>query len=179
MRKRAPKLLDANTLWDFALKLLGRRALSSSELRRKLASKAAEAADIDPVIARLKEYGYLDDNRFAESFASARKENQGFGRMRVLRDLRQRRVAPAVADRAVTQAYAGTDETRLIEEFMERKFRGKNLGAWLKEEKRLAQAFRRLRYAGFSAGASIQVLKRYSARAEDLQDDSGDSEGGE
>ena len=41
----------------------------------------------------LKGVGYLDDQRFAETFASARLENDGFGRQRLLNDLRARRIS--------------------------------------------------------------------------------------
>jgi regulatory protein len=56
----------------------------------------------------------------------------------------------------------------LIEDFLKRKYRGKQLGAFLAEEKNLAGAYRRLRYAGFSSGASIRVLKRFAGQPEVL-----------
>jgi regulatory protein len=111
----------------------------------------------------------LDDKRFAESYAAARLENQGLGKMRVLRDLRQRRIAPQLAEQVTERTYQETDETKLIEDFLKRRYRGKKLGEFLGEEKNLAGAYRRLRYAGFSAGASIRVLKRYARRAEELE----------
>ena len=89
--------------------------------------------------------------------------------MRVLRDLRQRRVAPKLAEQVTERTFQSTDETELIEAFLKRKFRGKQLGPFLKDPKNLAAAFRRLRYAGFSSGASIRVLKRYSNQAEELE----------
>jgi len=145
------------------------RALSITELRTRLIRRAAEAGDIDGVLAKLKEYGYLDDKRFAETFAIARRDNQGFGKMRVMRDLQQRKVAKPVAEKAIAQTFAGVDETAQIEQFLQRKFRGKNLPEYLKEEKHLASAYRRLRYAGFSSGTSIRVLKRYSQSADQLE----------
>ncbi|MEP6539314.1 MAG: RecX family transcriptional regulator [Bryobacteraceae bacterium] len=145
------------------------RALTVSELREKLKRRAQEAGDVDGVLAKLKEYGYLNDNQFAETFANARRENQGFGKRRVLQDLKQRRVAPKLAEQAVAQTFEGVDETPMIEQFLARKFRGKKLSEYLQEPKHLAAAFRRLQYAGFGAGPSIQVLKRYAARAEELE----------
>ena len=88
--------------------------------------------------------------------------------MRVLRDLRQRRVAPKLAEQVTEQTYEKTDEANLIEEFLRRKYRGKELGAFFREEKNLAAAFRRLRYAGFSSGQSIRVLKRFANQPEVL-----------
>ncbi|HYZ84114.1 MAG TPA: regulatory protein RecX [Bryobacteraceae bacterium] len=139
-------------------------------MRLRLQRRAASATDVEPTMEKLKQYGYLDDKRFAESFATARKENQGLGRSRVARDLRQRRVAPTVAEKAISDAYQGADEVEMIEQWLERKYRNRNLPELLKDEKNLASAFRRLRYAGFSHGNSIRVLKRYAERADELED---------
>jgi len=165
---RKTKLLDEEGLRNYALRLLGGRAYSMGELREKMRQRAERAESVDGVIAKLKEAGYLDDREFAENYAAARLENQGFGKMRVLRDLRQRRVAPQLAEKVTEQTFQSTDEIELIEAFLKRKFRGKQLGPFLKDPKNLAAAFRRLRYAGFSSGASIRVLKRYSNQAEEF-----------
>ena len=95
---------------------------------------------------------------------------KGLGKTRVLRDLMARRVAPAVAKEAVDAAFEGVDEIAMIEAFLARKYRGKDLGALLQEQKQLASAFRKLRGAGFSTGNSIRVLKRYAAEAERLEE---------
>ena len=142
--------------------------MSTGELRDKLRRRAEPGVDFESILAKLKDAGYLDDRRFAESYASGRLETQGLGKMRVLRDLRQRRIAPRLAEQVTEQTYQDTNETELIEHFLKRKYRGKQLGPFLAEEKNLAAAFRRLRYAGFSAGASIRVLKRYSRQDETL-----------
>jgi len=168
MPPRKPRLLNETELMDYAVRLLAGAARSSGEIREKMRRRAAEPKDIETVLGRLKELGYLNDPRFAETWAASRLENEGHGRARVLRDLRQRRVAPKVAEEAVRRAYAGSDETKLIEEFLARRFRGRNLGQYLSEEKNLAAAFRRLRYAGFSAGASVRALKRFARNDEIL-----------
>lgn len=164
------KPLDQNGLMTFAAQALSARALTTSELREKLKRRAAEPSDIDGVLARLKEAGYLNDKRFAESYASWRRDDGGFGKTRVQRDLMARRVAPAVAKHAAEAAFQGADEVAMIEAFLKRKYRGKDLGALLKEDKHLASAYRKLRMAGFSTGNSIRVLKRYAEQAEMLED---------
>lgn len=168
MAKRPPQSLDREALLNVALRALGARAHSSGELKEKLRRRAQNSADVDAVLANLKDAGYLNDRRFAENYASARLQNQGLGKMRVLRDLRQRRVAPKLAEQVTEQTYRGSNEAELIEEFLRRKYRGKDLAAFLSEEKNLAAAFRRLRYAGFSAGQSIRVLKRFAKEPEVL-----------
>jgi regulatory protein len=168
MAKRPPQPLDREKLLNVALRALGGRAHSSGELREELRRRAQSQEDVDAVLAKLKEAGYLNDQRFAEAYAAARLQDQGLGKMRVLRDLRQRRVAPKLAEQVTEQTYRQTNETELIEQFLRRKYRGKELGKFFSEQKNLAAAFRRLRYAGFSAGQSIRVLKRFAAQPEAL-----------
>ncbi|MCC7174253.1 MAG: RecX family transcriptional regulator [Bryobacterales bacterium] len=168
MAQKKPKPLDKDRLWEYALRALGARAHSVSELSTKLRRRAGRAEDVGDVLARLKQAGYLDDRRFAQFYAASRLENAGLGRARVLRDLKARRVAPAVAEQAVGSAYRDVDELRLIEAFLERKYRSVRLGSHLSDPRRMAAAYRRLRLAGFSSGNVIRVLKRFSAMAEEL-----------
>ena len=165
----SPPRLNAERLWEYAVKVLSMRALSSGEMRVKLQRRAERPGDVDGVLARLKDSSYLDDRRFAESFAAARLENQRFGKIRVLADLRQRRVTPALAERTVHQVYADVDEERLIEEFIRRKYRLAPREGLFQEDKDLASAYRRLLRAGFASGNIVRVLKRF-ARNPDLLD---------
>ena len=162
--------LDLDGLLNYAARALAGRAQTSSELREKLKRRAARREDVEEVMRRLKDSGFLNDKRFAESFARWRRENDGFGKARVLRDLMARRVAPSLARETADAAFRQVDEEAMIEQFLARKFRGKDLAALLGEEKHLASAYRKLRGAGFSAGNSIRVLKRYAAQAERLED---------
>ena len=155
---------------EYAARALSIRGYTVSELKTRLKKRAARAEDVDVVLGRLKDAGVVNDRRFAGTFAEWRRESQGMGKTRVLRDLMARRVAPGVAKEAVDAAFEGVDETAMIEAFLRRKYRGKDLGALLQEQKELASAFRKLRGAGFSTGNSIRVLKRYAAEAERLEE---------
>jgi regulatory protein len=166
MRALGKRRLDAEGLWDFALKTLGARACSGGELRQKLVQRAARLEDVDTTLARLKEYRYVDDRRFAESFATARLENQRLGKNRVSQELRRRRVAPALAQTVVDKAYKNVDEAALIEEFIRRKYRDTPREDLFREDKQLASAYRRLLRAGFGSGNVIRVLKRFAANPE-------------
>jgi regulatory protein len=162
MKERRHPRKDAAALWEYALRLLAGRAHSSGELREKLRLKAESAADVDPTIARLKDYGYLNDRKFAESFAAARLENEGLGKTRVLADLSRRRVAPAVAQQTVGKVYAEVDEEALAEEYVRRKFRMASKENLFQDEKQMASAYRRLVRAGFRSATAVAVLKRFA-----------------
>ena len=163
------RLLDDEALWTYALKLLGGRAHSTGELREKLRRRASRLGGVDDVLARLKDRGYLNDQRFAENFAASRLANDKLGRTRVVRDLRQRRVAPALAERATRQVYQDVQEEALIEEWIRRKYRLAPREGFFREDKDLAAAYRRLLHAGFRTGDIVRVLKRF-AQNPDLLD---------
>src|SRR5215212_9155954 len=140
---RNPKPLERDALFQYALKSLGGRAQSTGELRQRILRRAVLPADVDEILVRLKDAGYLDDRRFAEAFASSRLTNDRFGSTRVIQDLRQRRVAPTLAEGTVRQVYEGVDESALIEDWIRRKYRMAPREGLFKEDKDLAAAFRR------------------------------------
>lgn len=154
--------LDANALFDYAVKALAARAYSAGELKLKLRQRAERAADVDSVISRLKDYGYLDDRNFAEGYAAARLGNRQFGARRVLQDLRGRHVAPGLAERAVRKIYENVDEHRLVEDYIRRRLRA----VQFQDQKELSAAYRKLLRAGFSPGAIIPALKRFARNPE-------------
>lgn len=182
MRKlKKVQKLAADALFEFAVKTLAGRASSSAELAAKLRLKAERAEDVDATIARLKDLNYLDDARFAESFAHARVENNGFGRMRVLSDLRARRVSSKLADNAVNAVFEEKDEDALIDAYIARRIPGLAARGSAEEEdraakdRRLASAYRRLRRAGFRSGSILAALKRAGA-PEDLEEPADETE---
>ena len=160
------KKLDKEKLWSYALRSMGNRAQTTSEIRAKLKLRALEPADVEEALGKLKDYGMLDDRRFAETFAQSKLENHGFGKGRALRDLQVRRVAPALAEQTVQKLYAERDELQLIEAYIRRKYRTAAREDLFQEEKDMASAFRRLRLAGFSSGNVVTVLKRFAAKPE-------------
>jgi regulatory protein len=166
MEQRKIRRLDAGALWGYALKALGGRAHSSGELREKLRRRAEREGDVDDVLRRLKDSGYLNDQRFAEGFAGARLANEKFGKTRVLQDLRQRRVAPGLAEKTVQKVYRDVDESALIEDWIRRKYRNAPREALFQEDKDLAAAYRRLLRAGFRTGEIVRVLKRFAKNPE-------------
>lgn len=165
--RKARKLADEE-LFEFAVKCLGARAFSSGDLRSKLHMRAARPAAVDAVIDRLKGAGYLDDHRFAETFAAARAQNDGFGRQRLLNDLRARRISGNLATEAVDRALEGKEEADLIDAYIERRMSSLSSAGRIDDDRKLAAAYRRLRRAGFTPGPILAALKRLAARPESI-----------
>jgi len=167
---KRPRKLAAEELFEYAVRCLTSRIYSIGDLTAKLRLRAAHIPDVAATMDRLKDIGYVSDERFAESFARARVENDGFGKIRVLNDLRRHRIPGELADQAVEQALDGKTEAELIDAYIERRMPSVAQGGKIEDEKKLASAFRRLRRAGFTTRPILDALKNLAARPESLED---------
>ena len=98
------------------MKLLAAKPRSIAELReRLLRGKNTNEEVVEAVIARLREYGYLNDERFAFSYASYKVKQRPLGRRRLERDLKFKKVDSAVANEALEMVFTETPEEELID----------------------------------------------------------------
>jgi len=110
--------------FERAIKLLAAKPRSVAELReRLLRGKGADEAVVNTVISRLQEYGYLDDERFAFSYASFKVKQRPVGRRRLERDLKFKKVETDVANEALELVYAETSEEQLIDQAIAKRLR--------------------------------------------------------
>jgi regulatory protein len=111
-------------IFNRAVKLLAAKPRSVAELEGKLlAGRFANKSTVDEVIERLREYGYLDDARFAFSYASLKVKQRPTGRRRLQQDLSFKKVNQTVADEALDLVYAETSEEELIDRAIEKRVR--------------------------------------------------------
>jgi regulatory protein len=101
--RRAPRAPreppDAAAALEIALRFLGTRPRTRWELERRLRAAGAADAVLDPVLARLAELGYLDDDAFARYWTEQRDRHAPRGRRMVEAELRQRGVTRDVIER--------------------------------------------------------------------------------
>lgn len=110
--------------FERAIKLLAAKPRSVAELRERLSrGKNANAEVVESVIARLREYGYLDDERFAFSYASYKVKQKPVGRRRLERDLKMKKVESGVANEALELVYTATPEEQLIDQAIAKRLR--------------------------------------------------------
>lgn len=160
-RKRPP--LDENALYEYAIGALGRKMRTVAELKRLLRSRCPDAAAIERTILRLKDRRYLSDTSYAAAYSAFRRDNQKFGRRRVVTDLKVKGVHGDVIQKAVDEAYAGIDEAALARAFLGRKRIGKP-----ETQREAARIFRALMRAGFGTAVSLRVLKDWDVEDEVL-----------
>lgn len=111
-------------IFQRAIKLLAARSRSVAELRELLLqSKGATKGIVEEVLVRLREYGYLDDERFAVGYASLKLRQRPLGRQRLKRDLAMKKVDKAVIDEALDQVFAEVSEEEQIDRAIEKRTR--------------------------------------------------------
>ena len=166
--KKVRAALDVAGLLEYAVKSLGSRMKSERDLRRLMADRAEPGEDgraaIDAVMVKLKEYGYLSDERFAADYTRLRQENEKFGKRRVQQGLMQKGIGGETASAALTAAYEDVDEVALAKAYVERKRMKKPEG-----DKETAKAMRRLMGAGFSTKTIWKVLRGWGAEVEEVE----------
>lgn len=110
--------------FERAVRLLAAKSRSVAELReRLLEKKGTTEAVVETVIARLREYGYLNDERLAFSYASLKVKQRPVGRRRLERDLKFKKVDAEVANEALGLVYAETPEEQLIDQAIAKRLR--------------------------------------------------------
>jgi regulatory protein len=97
-----------------ALRLLAGRELTTAQLRTRLTRKGFTRAQIDEVVARLRDAGTLDDERAAMAAARTAAAVRRRGPLRVARELQALGIERDLARAAVARAFADVDERALV-----------------------------------------------------------------
>jgi regulatory protein len=161
-RSSPRKLATEQQLYMSATRALMRRAHSIHEMREYLGRRAQDQESISPVIARLREHNYLDDERYALNYARQHANSRRQGRFRIARELRGRGVPDRHIDAALDAVFAETDEAALVRLRLKRALA--NLRGPI-EQRKIASLYRSLLRAGFSSDV-IRTELRNATRAD-------------
>lgn len=159
--RSSKKLYSEDELYAYAVGALARQMRSVAELKRLLRRRVEADTEygqtlVELVIRRLKDQGYLNDSKYAAAYASYRRDNQKFGRLRIVSDLKTKGVHGEVIEKAVETAYDEVNEEKLAREYLQRKRLTKP-----KDQKQAARIFRQLSRAGFRSRTIFAILKKW------------------
>jgi regulatory protein len=164
-----PKQTDSEAvLYEYAVGALSRRMRSVAELKRLLRPRVEAETEhgktlVELVIRRLKDQGYLNDAGYAASYSSYRKDNEKFGRRRVVTELKLKGVHGDVIETAVASVYDEVDDEKQAREYLRRKRLQKPA-----DKKQAARIFRHLTRAGFAWKTIFKILKTWEVDDETL-----------
>ena len=165
--KRTEKVYDETMLYEYAVGALGRKMRTVAELKRLMRERVKTQFDgellVEVAAAKLKEQKYLNDTNYAESYSRFRKENEKFGRLRVVQDLKIKGVHPDVIEKTVGAAYQDIDDEQLAREYLHRKRLSKPAN-----QRDAARVFRSLTRAGFPSRVIFRILKTWDVDDETI-----------
>ncbi|QWV96958.1 recombination regulator RecX [Geomonas nitrogeniifigens] len=149
--------MQRGSAFDCSLRVLTLRDHSEGELRKKLSGKGYQEGEIEASVARMKELGYLDDLRFARSFASSALRNgKGVG-PRLKLELSRRGVAGNIVSQVLDELALEYSEAELLTQLMQRRYPGFDAATASDKEKRRIVGY--LQRKGFSLSAIFRELK--------------------
>jgi len=90
------------------LDCLSRRALTYYELETRLKEKGYESSEVQAVLERLLEWGYLNDQEQALMYSQSRLKR--YSRRRVQQDMKNRGLEPELIEQALGATYSSKDE---------------------------------------------------------------------
>ena len=162
------KTYTEQELYDYAVKSLASRMRSVAELKRALRRRVEAETElgqtlIELVIRKLKDQGYLNDSQYAAAYSSFRRDNEKFGRMRVITDLKAKGVHGEVIEKAVNSVYDEVNEEGQARAYLRRKRMQKPTN-----QKEAARVFRSLMRAGFGSKTIFKILKKWEVDDETL-----------
>jgi regulatory protein len=163
------KFYSEDELYEYAVGALARRMRTVAELKRLLRIRVQDADSeygktlVELIIRRLKDRGYLNDSQYAAYFSSLRRDNQKFGRMRIVTDLKIKGMHSDVIDKAVDAAFEGVSEEKQAREYLRKKRLVKP-----KDQKQAARIFRQLARGGFGPKTIFAILKKWDVDEETL-----------
>ena len=166
--KRTTKTYDEAMLYEYAIGALGRKMRTVAELKRLMRERVKHQEEVgqllvEVVIAKLKEQKYLNDTNYAESYSRFRKENEKFGRLRVVQDLKAKGVHGDIIEKTVGAAYQDVNEEQLAREYLQRKRLKKPA-----TQRDAAKVFRSMMRAGFPSRVIFRILKMWEVDDETI-----------
>jgi regulatory protein len=151
LKSKNSEPLTAEQIYQYALRLLTGRDYTVARLRRKLASREVAEQDVENTILRLQREGWLDDARYAASFAGSALSSGRYYGVRLRMEMRRRGFTADVVTETLAPLLAESDEISEVRSAAERRYPGFSYSAASDRDKRRVLGFLQRRGFGFSA----------------------------
>jgi regulatory protein len=143
-----------------AMRRLARTPRTLAETRENLLAKDIPTAAAEEIISILEQEGFLNDSRYAESYARFRIEH-GYGPARIRRELIQKGVAAGTAEAALARLEEDFDEPEILRSTLAKQLRIKGEPRTPRELKNLGDFLTR---RGFSPELIREELESHFDR---------------
>ena len=150
---------EKNTAFDKALTFLSATRKTEKEIRSHLFKKGYLPAVIDYVVEKLREYGFINDEEYAEAYTESASKKKG-GRL-----IRMELKNKGLSEEAIENALSELDEGQELETakgILEKYMRGKTA-----DKATLQKAYRHLMSKGFDYDTAKAAIDAYGGMDED------------
>lgn len=129
--------------YNYAVYLLSLKLRTEGELREKMRLKKYNGGIIDEVIAKLYEYKYLDDNRYAEVYLENLKKYKNFGYYGIKKKLMEKKLPSKTIEQVLNDGLSVDEEMKIAGRLV------KKLSAETKTQEEKQKLAQKLRARGF------------------------------
>ena len=157
--------LTAAQAMNRAAALCARSEQAPGDIREKLARWGLNSGDAETVLRQLTKQGFIDEERYARAFVKDRFAFNGWGRIKIAHQLRQKGIPAAIIEEAMAVIDDGQYRERLTE-LLHAKWRT------VKSREPRAAWAAMMRFAasrGFETGIASECVKRVT-RIDDQDD---------
>ena len=150
--------VSSRRAFNKAVELLSRRDHSKGELLIKLRQKGFSDG-AEEAVEKLEGYGYIDDRRFAESYANELARLKNFGKRRILQELLRKGISRDIIDEVLSEIEIDSES---LVNLIERKY-----ARYLGDEKGERKTFNALARMGYSYSEIKDALFEFQNELED------------
>jgi len=143
---------------EYALNLLSQRAYSEKKLTEKLACREVDQDDIDRIVKKLKEFGYIDDLKYAKDFVENAQNIKLSGRRKIYWQLIKKGISKQTAEQAIAEVYEDDNEREAIKEIIEKYARN------IPKDKLYERLMRRLIARGYDFTLVKKEVEKYQRK---------------
>jgi regulatory protein len=145
------------------LRFLSYRPRTVQEVKQYMERKQFAEEAARQVIEEMKRLGYLNDRQYAHEWVKQRKQNKGYGSLRLRQELMKKGIDPSYIDEALVEV-SEEEERQLAMRIAERRYLRICDDPWPKVERRLGQYLLR---QGYSISLVRSILNRFRQRHEE------------
>lgn len=140
----------------FAEKLIGLRRRSEFEMRKKLSEKKFNKGIVEEVLEELRNFGYINDAKFAESYINDRINLRPAGKFLIKMELKSRGVNEKIINNKLDEMIDRYKEVEMAEKLIKKRMDGLNPKESRKDKIKLVNF---LKMRGFSADVISQAME--------------------
>ncbi len=141
----------------YSLRLLTVRPRSEKEIEERLKRKGFSSQVIPKIIDKLKEWDYLDDEKFAQAWIEERILHHPKGRIALSRELREKGISSQIIDKLLNHYLPHDKEKEIAKKLLIKKLAKEK---YTPIEKKKRRVFEYLARRGFSFSLIQEILNK-------------------